>query len=65
MIGILCLILGYPYHLSLGFIDFGRVDLIVVGRGLVYVSLIFSLTSAIRYAGLFAEAAEARRHEGG
>lgn len=62
MIGILCLILGYPYHLSLGFVDFGRVDLVVVGRGLVYVSLVFSLTSALRYVGMFAEAVEARHH---
>ena len=39
MIGILCLILGYPYDLSLGFVDFGRVDLVVVGRGLILVDL--------------------------
>ena len=65
MIGILALILGYPYHLSLGFLDLGMVDLVVVGRGLIYVSLVFSLTSAVSYLGMFAEAAEARRRSPG
>ncbi|MBN1609937.1 MAG: CDP-diacylglycerol--glycerol-3-phosphate 3-phosphatidyltransferase [Polyangiaceae bacterium] len=65
MIGILALIIGYPYHLSLGFIDLGVVDLVVVGRGLIYVSLVFSLTSALGYLGMFAEAAEARRRPAG
>jgi CDP-diacylglycerol--glycerol-3-phosphate 3-phosphatidyltransferase len=65
MIGVLCLILGYPYDLSFGLVDFGRVDLVVVGRGLIYVSLVFSLTSAVNYAGMFAEAAQARRHPQG
>lgn len=67
MIGILCLIIGYPYHLTLGPIDLGMVDLVQVGRWLVYLSLVFSLTSAFQYVGLFAEAAEAkdkRRSEG-
>lgn len=60
MIGILCLIIGYPYHLSLGFYDLGMVDLVHVGRWLIYISLIFSLTSAFQYVGLFAEAVEAK-----
>jgi CDP-diacylglycerol---glycerol-3-phosphate 3-phosphatidyltransferase len=60
MIGILCLILGYPYHLDLGFYDLGVVDLVPVGRALVYVSLVFSITSAAQYVGLFAEAVEAK-----
>jgi len=60
MVGILCLILGFPYHLSLGFIDLGRVDLVHVGRALIYVSLVFSLTSAVEYVGLFAQAVEAK-----
>jgi CDP-diacylglycerol--glycerol-3-phosphate 3-phosphatidyltransferase len=67
MIGILCLIIGYPYHLSLATLDLGMVDLVQVGRWLVYVSLFFSLTSAFQYVGLFAEAVEAkekRRNEG-
>jgi CDP-diacylglycerol--glycerol-3-phosphate 3-phosphatidyltransferase len=60
MVGILCLILGYPYHLTLGIIDLGRVDLIHVGRWLVYASLVFSLTSAVQYIGLFGRALDER-----
>jgi CDP-diacylglycerol--glycerol-3-phosphate 3-phosphatidyltransferase len=60
MIGILCLLLGYPYHLSLGFIDLGTVDLVLVGRALVYISLVFSLTSAFEYVGYFASALQER-----
>jgi CDP-diacylglycerol--glycerol-3-phosphate 3-phosphatidyltransferase len=66
MVGILCLILGYPYHLALGPFDLGKVDLVYVGRALVYVSLIFSVVSAVSYARLFAEAVEAKdRRRGG
>lgn len=60
MIGILCLVLGYPYHLTLGPLDLGMVDLVHVGRWLVYVSLFFSITSALSYVSLFAEAVEAK-----
>jgi len=60
MAGILCLIIGYPYHLSLGFIDLGMVDLVNVGRVLIYASLVFSLVSAFQYVSLFAEAVEAK-----
>lgn len=60
MIGILCLLIGYPYHLHLGVVDLGVVDLVVVGRALVYVSLIFSLVSAFQYVGLFAQAVESK-----
>jgi len=63
MAGILCLIIGYPYHLSLGFIDLGWVDLVNVGRVLVYASLVFSLVSAFQYFSLFAEAVEAKEQE--
>jgi CDP-diacylglycerol--glycerol-3-phosphate 3-phosphatidyltransferase len=67
MVGILCLILGYPYHLTLGPLDLGMVDLVYVGRALVYVSLVFSVVSALSYTRLFAEAVEAknRRHDPG
>ena len=65
MIGIICLLLGYPYHLSLGIVDFGRVDLVHVGRLLIYCSLFFSITSAARYMGLFADAIDAKKVEGG
>jgi CDP-diacylglycerol--glycerol-3-phosphate 3-phosphatidyltransferase len=60
MIGIICLLIGYPYHLTLGIIDFGRVDLVHVGRLLIYCSLFFSLTSAAQYMGLFADAIDAK-----
>jgi len=58
MIGILCLILGYPYRIHVGIFDFGIVDLVPVGRLLVYSSLVFSLTSAAQYVGWFVAAIE-------
>ncbi len=64
MVGLLCLILGYPYHLTLGPIDLGEVDLVYVGRALVYVSLVFSIMSALSYTRLFAEAVEAKNRRG-
>jgi len=60
MSGILCLIIGYPYHMNLGFIDLGAVDLVLVGRYLVYISLIFSVASAVEYITLFSAAVEAK-----
>jgi CDP-diacylglycerol---glycerol-3-phosphate 3-phosphatidyltransferase len=60
MIGIICLIIGYPYHLSYGFADLGAVDLVHVGRMLVYLSIIFSLFSAAQYVRLFVLAVEAK-----
>ncbi|MEZ4226301.1 MAG: CDP-diacylglycerol--glycerol-3-phosphate 3-phosphatidyltransferase [Polyangiaceae bacterium] len=66
MIGIVCLIVGYPYHLAFFTFDLGVVDLVVVGRWLVYVSLVFSITSAVEYFGLFAQAVEAKeKRQGG
>lgn len=60
MVGILALILGYPYHLTLGPLDLGLVDLVYVGRALVYISLVFSILSAVSYLRLFAAAVEAK-----
>jgi CDP-diacylglycerol--glycerol-3-phosphate 3-phosphatidyltransferase len=60
MIGILCLILGYPYHLTLGPWDLGWVDLVNVGRALVYISLVFSIVSAVSYVRVFVLAVEAK-----
>jgi CDP-diacylglycerol---glycerol-3-phosphate 3-phosphatidyltransferase len=60
MIGIVALVLGYPYHLSyLGF-DLGVIDMVHVGRMLVYLSLLFSFASAAQYVRLFASAVEAK-----
>jgi CDP-diacylglycerol--glycerol-3-phosphate 3-phosphatidyltransferase len=60
MIGIIALLLGYPYHLSYAGIDLGVVDLVHVGRMLVYLSLLFSFASAAQYVQLFAQAVEAK-----
>jgi CDP-diacylglycerol---glycerol-3-phosphate 3-phosphatidyltransferase len=60
MIGIIALLLGFPYHLSYAGIDLGVVDLVHVGRMLVYLSLLFSFASAAQYVQLFAEAVEAK-----
>jgi CDP-diacylglycerol--glycerol-3-phosphate 3-phosphatidyltransferase len=60
MIGIICLLLGYPYTINLGIIDFGRVDLVHVGRVLIYCSLFFSIWSAAKYMGLFVDAIDAK-----
>jgi len=60
MVGIICLILGYPYRLHLG-IDFGVIDLVHVGRMLIYLSLVFSITSAVKYMGLFVDAIDAEQ----
>ena len=60
MIGIIALVVGYPYPLSYAGIDLGTVNLIHVGRALVYLSLVFSLASAAQYLSLFAAAVEAK-----
>jgi CDP-diacylglycerol--glycerol-3-phosphate 3-phosphatidyltransferase len=60
MIGIVALVLGYPYHLSYLGLDLGIVDLVHVGRWLVYMSLLFSFASAAQYVRLFAAAVEAK-----
>jgi CDP-diacylglycerol---glycerol-3-phosphate 3-phosphatidyltransferase len=60
MVAIVCLVLGYPYHLSFGLVDLGVVDLLHVGRGLIYVSLFFSITSAYQYMRFFYDAIEAK-----
>jgi CDP-diacylglycerol--glycerol-3-phosphate 3-phosphatidyltransferase len=60
MIGIIALLLGYPYHLSYPGLDLGVVDVVKVGQALVYLSLVFSLASAAQYLRLFGEAVEAK-----
>jgi len=60
MIGIIALVLGYPYHLAYAGLDLGVVDLVHVGRALVYLSLLFSFASAAQYVRLFAAAVEAK-----
>jgi CDP-diacylglycerol--glycerol-3-phosphate 3-phosphatidyltransferase len=65
MIGIVALVLGYPYHMAYAGIDLGIVDMVHVGRALVYLSLLFSFASAAQYVRLFAAAVDARTKEGG
>ncbi len=63
MIGIIALLVGYPYHLSFAWLDLGVVDCGRVGRVLVYLSLVFSVASAAQYIGLFAQAVEAKEEK--
>lgn len=63
MIGIVALLAGYPCHLSYAGVDLGIVDLIRVGQAFVYLSLIFSLASAVEYVRLFALAVEAKEEK--
>ena len=60
MVGIVMLLIGYPYRLQYGFLDLGDVDFVHVGRALIYISLAFSLSSAASYIGMFGEAVEAK-----
>ena len=60
MIGIIALVIGYPYHLAYAGIDLGVVDMQRVGRVWVYLSLVFSVASAAQYTALFAEAVDAK-----
>jgi CDP-diacylglycerol--glycerol-3-phosphate 3-phosphatidyltransferase len=60
MIGIVALLLGYPYRLNYLGIDCGFVDTVHIGKNLVYLSLVFSLFSAAQYVRLFGAAVEAK-----
>ena len=59
MIGIVALVLGYPYHLSYVGLRPRRRRPRPRGASLVYLSLLFSFASAAQYVGLFADAVEA------
>ena len=60
MIGIVALVLGYPYRFRYFGLDLGVVDLCHVGQALVYLSLVFSFASAAQYVRFFATAVEAK-----
>jgi CDP-diacylglycerol--glycerol-3-phosphate 3-phosphatidyltransferase len=60
MIGIVALLLGYPYRMSYLGIDCGVVDVVHIGQWMVYLSLVFSIASAAQYVRLFAAAVEAK-----
>jgi CDP-diacylglycerol--glycerol-3-phosphate 3-phosphatidyltransferase len=61
MIGIVALLLGYPFHMRYAGLDMGVVDMVHVGQMLVYLSLLFSFASAAQYLRLFGAAVEAKR----
>lgn len=63
MIGIIALVIGYPYRLSYLGIDLGVIDMQRVGRVWVYLSLVFSVASAAQYTRLFAEAVDAKERK--
>lgn len=60
MVGILCLVLHFPYAV----LPFWAhpVDLNITGQWLVLLSLVFSVTSGVEYAALFVEAVIAQRN---
>lgn len=59
MIGVIAVIVGYPYPMQYAWFDLGFVDTARVGRAFLYISLAFSLASAAQYFVLFAQAVEA------
>jgi len=61
MVGILMLMIGYPYRMNFLLFDLGVVDVVHIGRWLIYISLVYSLASAAQYVGIFASTVEARR----
>ena len=60
LVGVLFLIIGYPYEMDWGLLHFGPVDLVHAGRALVYISLAYSMWSGGEYISLFATAVEAK-----
>jgi CDP-diacylglycerol--glycerol-3-phosphate 3-phosphatidyltransferase len=60
MVGIILLLIGFPYHVNFYVYDFGIVDLVHVGKALVYLSLFYSLLSAYKYTRFFVDAVEAK-----
>ncbi len=65
MIGIVALLLGYPFHMAYAGLDMGVVDMVHIGRMLVYLSLLFSFASAAQYVRLFGAAVEAKKQRRG
>ncbi len=63
MVGLIALIVGYPYEFTLWIYDFGTIDFVHVGRIMVYLSIVFSLTSAAGYMQLFADAIENKNQQ--
>jgi len=66
MIGIICLVAAYPVELDYGYLNFGVVNLVRVGRFMLYVSLAFSMAAMAQYLSLFGAAVDAKvaKHSG-
>lgn len=60
MVGIIVLLYGHTAHLVHYGVDLGVVDLARVGRVLVYLSVIWSMTSMAQYISLFSDTVEAK-----
>ncbi len=60
MIGLICLVAAYPVHLNYGYVDFGVVNLVRVGRFMLYISLAFSVAAMAEYIRLFVAAVDAK-----
>lgn len=58
LVGILCLVLHFPYRVMPGYAE--PVDLNLAGQWLVLLSLVFSVTSAVEYVALFIAAVDAK-----
>jgi CDP-diacylglycerol--glycerol-3-phosphate 3-phosphatidyltransferase len=58
LVGILCLVLHFPYAVMPGWPE--PVDLNLAGQWLVLLSLVFSVTSAVEYVRLFIAAVDAK-----
>jgi CDP-diacylglycerol--glycerol-3-phosphate 3-phosphatidyltransferase len=65
MLGIVALLLGYPFHMAYAGLDMGVVDMVHIGQMLVYLSLLFSFASAAQYVRLFGAAVEAKKQRRG
>ena len=60
VMGIIFLLVGYPYEMHLLGLDLGVVDMTKIGRALIFLSLVMSFLSAAGYVALFARAVDAK-----
>ncbi len=60
MIGLICLVAAYPVRLDYGYLNFGTLNLMRVGRFLLYISLAFSVAAMAEYLRMFAAAVDAK-----
>ena len=60
VVGIIVLLYGNPAHLTYLGIDLGVVDLARVGRVLIYLSLVWSVSSMAQYISLLSDTVEAK-----